>query len=214
MKLTQFWQQLMLRLALIGAVLAVCVMWRGLVAPVSAESTAFVRVIDASPGTGSVNVFVDGSQLLTNFQFASVSGYVPVQAGAHKIRVVKVVPTEPGRRRGCNCQDRLRQCRHTLYGSCALVQNPAASRWEELWQTITRSPVAWRRRVSITFRPISGRFNVTAGGETVITGLEYQQASNYLSVAPSSSYTFGVIPTPAGEYHNAGYGQSQTGNCD
>jgi hypothetical protein len=37
MKLTQFWHQLMLRLALIGAVLAMCVMWGGLVAPVSAE---------------------------------------------------------------------------------------------------------------------------------------------------------------------------------
>ena len=58
MKLTQFWQQLMLRLALIGAVLAVCVMWGGLVAPVSAETTALARIIHASHGTRSVNVFV------------------------------------------------------------------------------------------------------------------------------------------------------------
>ncbi len=58
MKLTQFWQQLMLRLALIGAVLAVCVMWGGLVAPVSAETTALARIIHASHGTRSVNVVV------------------------------------------------------------------------------------------------------------------------------------------------------------
>ncbi len=58
MKLTQFWQQLMLRLALRGAVLAVCVMWGGLVAPVSAETTALARIIHASHGTRSVNVFV------------------------------------------------------------------------------------------------------------------------------------------------------------
>ena len=58
MKLTQFWQQLMLRLALRGAVLAVCVMWGGLVAPVSAETTALVRIIHATHGTRSVNVFV------------------------------------------------------------------------------------------------------------------------------------------------------------
>ena len=58
MKLTQFWQQLMLRLALIGAVLAVCVMWGGLVAPASAETTALVHSIHASHGTRSVNVFV------------------------------------------------------------------------------------------------------------------------------------------------------------
>ncbi len=73
MKLTQFWQQLMLRLALIGAVLAVCVMWGGLVAPVSAESTALVRIIHASPGTRSVNVFVHGSKVSNNLQFASVT---------------------------------------------------------------------------------------------------------------------------------------------
>ena len=58
MKLTQFWQQLMLRLALISAVLAVCVMWGGVVAPVSAETTALVRIIHAKNGTRSVNVFV------------------------------------------------------------------------------------------------------------------------------------------------------------
>ena len=58
MKLTQFWQLLMLRLALIGAVLAVCVMWGGLVAPVSAETTAPVRIIHTSHGIRLVNVFV------------------------------------------------------------------------------------------------------------------------------------------------------------
>lgn len=61
MKLPQFWQQSMLRLALIGAVLALCFMWGGLVAPVSAESTALVRIIHASPRTGSVNFMVNGT---------------------------------------------------------------------------------------------------------------------------------------------------------
>ena len=61
MKLSQFWQQLMLRLALIGAVLALCFMWGGLVAPVSAASTALVRIIHASPRTGSVNFMVHGT---------------------------------------------------------------------------------------------------------------------------------------------------------
>jgi phage gp37-like protein len=57
-KLTQFWQQSMLRLALIGAVLAVYVMWGGVVAPVSAETTALVRIIHAKKSTRSANVFV------------------------------------------------------------------------------------------------------------------------------------------------------------
>jgi hypothetical protein len=73
MKLTQFWQQLMLRLALIGAVLAVCGMWGGLVAPVSAESTALVRTIHALHGTRSVNVFASGSKVANNLQVASLT---------------------------------------------------------------------------------------------------------------------------------------------
>jgi Domain of unknown function (DUF4397) len=48
-------------------------MWGGLVAPVSAESTALVRIIHASPGTGSVNIFVNGSKVSNNLQFASVT---------------------------------------------------------------------------------------------------------------------------------------------
>ncbi|HEV2653365.1 MAG TPA: choice-of-anchor D domain-containing protein, partial [Ktedonobacteraceae bacterium] len=50
MKLTQFWQQLMLRPALIGAVLAVCVMWGGLVAPVSAAALA-APVVSLNPAS-------------------------------------------------------------------------------------------------------------------------------------------------------------------
>ena len=73
MKLTQFWQQLMLRLALRGAILAACVMWGGLVAPVSAETTALARIIHASHGTGSVNVFVNGSKVANNLQGASMT---------------------------------------------------------------------------------------------------------------------------------------------
>src|SRR5262249_32235276 len=61
------------RLALRGAVLAVCVMWGGLVAPVSAETTALVRIIHASHGTRSVNVFVNGSKVANNLQVASVT---------------------------------------------------------------------------------------------------------------------------------------------
>ena len=58
MKLTQFWQQLMLRLALGGAILAACIMWGGLVAPVSAETTALAHVMHASHDIRSTNVFV------------------------------------------------------------------------------------------------------------------------------------------------------------
>src|SRR5512135_3366299 len=51
------------------------------------DSSAFVRVVHASPDAGTVDVFVDGSKLLSNFTFATVTGYVKVPAGAHNIQV-------------------------------------------------------------------------------------------------------------------------------
>ena len=53
----------------------------------SAWSKAFVRVVHASPAAGTVDVYVDGSKLLNDFTFGSVTGYVPVAAGSHRIQV-------------------------------------------------------------------------------------------------------------------------------
>ena len=40
----------------------------------SAWSKAFVRVVHASPAAGPVDVYVDGSKLLHDFTFGSVTG--------------------------------------------------------------------------------------------------------------------------------------------
>ncbi len=58
-----------------------------------AADMAYVRVVHASPGAGTVDVFVDGAALLPGFTFGTVTGYVPVPAGAHKIQVA---PTGKG----------------------------------------------------------------------------------------------------------------------
>ena len=52
----------------------------------SAWSKAFVRVVHASTAAGTVDVYVDGSKLLHDFTFGSVTGYVPVAAGSHRIK--------------------------------------------------------------------------------------------------------------------------------
>ena len=53
----------------------------------SLQNDAFVRVVHASPAAGTVDVYVDGAKLLSNFTFGSVTGYVMVPAGPHKIQV-------------------------------------------------------------------------------------------------------------------------------
>jgi hypothetical protein len=191
MKLTQFWQQLMFRLALIGGVLAVCVLWGGLVAPVSADGTAFVRVVHASPDAGAVDVFVDGSKLLTNFQFGSVTGYVPVQAGAHKIQVA---PTGQGAGAAVITQT-VSVNAGIPYTVAALGTKSSGFSLEAFADDNTVASGMAKVRV-YHLSPDAGPVNVAAGGKTVITGLAYQQASDYLSVAPSS-YTFNVTATQA-----------------
>ena len=51
---------------------------------------AHVRVIHASPDAPAVDVLVDGSKVLTNVPYKTVSDYLPVAAGMHQI---KVTPT-------------------------------------------------------------------------------------------------------------------------
>src|SRR6266478_6278689 len=60
------------------------------VLPASAQSSAFVRVIHASPDVGAADVFVDGARLLSSFQFGAVTNYVAVPAGPQKVQIALV----------------------------------------------------------------------------------------------------------------------------
>src|SRR6516162_8496294 len=57
---------------------------------VSAASPSYVRVIHASPFVGTADVFVDGTKLLSSFQFGAVTNYVAVPAGPHKVQIALV----------------------------------------------------------------------------------------------------------------------------
>lgn len=58
-------------------------------APASAADAAMVRVLHASPDAPAVDVYLDGSKVsaLTNVPFGVISGYLPVPAGAHNVKV-------------------------------------------------------------------------------------------------------------------------------
>src|SRR5881296_1985470 len=58
--------------------------------PAFAASPSFVRVIHASPFVGTADVFVDGSKLLSSFQFGAVTDYVAVPAGPHTVQIALV----------------------------------------------------------------------------------------------------------------------------
>lgn len=58
--------------------------------PAAAAAPAYVRVIHASPDIGIVDVFVDGKKILSDFQFATVTDYVPIASGAHKVQLALI----------------------------------------------------------------------------------------------------------------------------
>src|SRR5579883_3152374 len=53
----------------------------------SKADNAMVRVVHASPDAGTVDVYVDGTKLLSNFAFGTITNYVSVPAGSHEIKV-------------------------------------------------------------------------------------------------------------------------------
>ncbi len=58
--------------------------------PASAASPSFVRLVNASPDVGIVAVFVDGAKFLGNVQFATVTDYLQLPSGSHKVQAALI----------------------------------------------------------------------------------------------------------------------------
>jgi hypothetical protein len=150
------------------------------------KEKAFVRVVHASPAAGTVDVYVDGSKLLNDFTFGSVTGYVPVAAGSHRIQVAP-----DGKGSGAAVIDvTISLDGGTYYTAAALG---TASSGFSLKAFVDNN---WVRDDKAKVRvyhlsPDAGPVDVAVGGKTVIDELTYQHASRYLTVAPGS-YTFYV----------------------
>ncbi len=59
-------------------------------ASASAESPSFVRLANASPDVGTVDIFVDGKKFLSNAQYGSVTDYLQLPAGHHRVQVALI----------------------------------------------------------------------------------------------------------------------------
>jgi hypothetical protein len=74
----------LLALLAIGSALAVAV--AAFAPEASAADTSRVRVVHASPDAPAVDVYVDGSKVLTDVAYKGASDYLPVPAGAHNFK--------------------------------------------------------------------------------------------------------------------------------
>jgi Domain of unknown function (DUF4397) len=161
--------------------------------PVAAApaDTAFVRVVHASPAAGNVDVFVDGGKLLSNFAFGTVTGYVSVAAGPHRIQVAQT-----GKGIAASVIDQTVSVdAGAVYTVAAIGTDAKSFGLAAFSDNNLMDPSQAKVRV-YHLSPNAGPVNVAAGGNTVITALTYKNASDYLSVAPAA-YTFNVTATSA-----------------
>ncbi len=186
MKLKLFLALLVRTLSLTLGMLAFLALFSTQAPPASAESMALVRIIHASPDIGTADIFVDGTKLLSNFQFATVTDYVSLPTGSHKVQVA-LIGKGPGA--AIITQD-LSVSAGVAYTVAALGTKSTGF----LLKVFTDNDLISDNNAKVRFyhlAPDAGAVNVTANGKTIISGLSYEQVSDYFMLSPGSS-TFQV----------------------
>ena len=157
--------------------------------PTSAATPAFVRVVHASPDIGTADVFLDGTKLLSNFAFGTVTGYATIPPGPHKVQVALL-----GKGAGAAAITQTLSVQPGLaYTVVGLGTNATGFSLEVF---VENNQVATARAKVRLYHlsPGTGALNMSVNGSAVISGLAYEQASNYLIFRPGS-YTFDVTAT-------------------
>lgn len=175
------------RLVLLSGVLAICMFFAMQVFPAHADTWSFVRVVHASPDAGIVDVFMDGKKILSNFQFGTVTSYVPVTAGTHNIQVA-VIGTGV---EAAVLTQTISVDANIPYTVAALgTKATGLSLHVFADNNLITSNMAKVRVYHLS--PGAGSVEVKNGGNMLVNGLTYAKASNYVSV-PAGSYTFNVV---------------------
>lgn len=152
----------------------------------SAASPSYVRVIYASPFVGTADVFVDGTKLLSSFQFGAVTDYVAVPAGPHKVQIALV-----GKGIGASViSETLAVSPGVAYTVAATGATPSSLALQVFIDNNLLSPGTAKLRL-YQLSPDAGSVSMDTGGNSLLSGISYQSASNYLTIA-AGTYTVGV----------------------
>ncbi len=158
--------------------------------PVAAETPAFIRVVHASPDVGTVDVFMDGKKLLSSFQYASVSNYLPLPSGPHTIKIALIgkgigapvitqtLPVDTGK----------------AYTIAALGMQADKTLSLEVFED-DNTVAGNNAKVRIYhLSPSMGSVDVSENTHKVVGDIVYSHASDYISI-PAGMYTFNVAVT-------------------
>lgn len=156
------------------------------------SATAKVRVVHASPDAPAVDVFVNGDRVLTNVPFFTASDYLDLPAGSYR---VQVSPTgQPASAAVIDATATIEAGKAYTVAATGLVS--------AIKPTIIvddlRAPASGNAKVRVYhFSPDAPAVDIKpAGGDALIKGLAFPNASDYLEV-PAGSYDLQV--TPAGD---------------
>lgn len=151
-----------------------------------AASPSFVRIIHASPFVGTADVFVDGSKLLSSFPFGQVTGYATIPPGPHKVQIALL-----GEGIGASAlTETLAVSPGAAYTVAAIGTQASNLSLQVFVDNNTLSPGTAKFR-TYELSPDAGSVSVASGGQMLVSGISYQNASNYL-VIPAGAYTFDV----------------------
>src|SRR5260370_15595195 len=146
-------------------------------------------MLHASPDVGAANVFLDGSKILSNFQFGTVTDYATIPPGPHKVQIALI-----GKGIGASViTQNLSVNPGIAYTVAALGSSNADLSLIVFTDNNLLSTGMAKLRV-YHLSPDIGSVNVFEGSNMVISGLGYPEASNYLTLT-AGSYTFNVTAT-------------------
>src|SRR6266513_4164729 len=177
----------MRRLSLVLGVLALIVLFGIQAKPASAAtSPSFVRIIHASPFVGTADVFVDGSKLLGSFAFGAVTDYATVPPGPHKVQIALV-----GKGIGASALTETLTVNPGSAYTVAAIGTQATNLSLQVFVDNNVLATGTTKFRVYELSPDAGSMTVAAGGQTLVNGISYQNASNYV-VIPAGAYTFDV----------------------
>ncbi len=178
---------LLSRLSLVFGGLALLVLLGTQATRASAAATpAYIRVIHASPAVGTADVFVDGNLLLSSFAFGSVTDYVPLPAGPHKVQIALV-----GKGIGASVITQTLAVQPGLVYTAAAIGSQATGLSIEVFIDNNFIATGQAKTRIYNLSPDAGSFNVSANGNVLLSQVKYQQASAYMTLA-AGSYNFSL----------------------
>ena len=186
MKQVKFVVLVVCRLSLVSGACAFIFLFATQTRLASAASPSFVRIIHASPFVGTSDVFVDGSKLLSSFPFGQVTGYATIPPGPHKVQIALV-----GKGIGASALTETLSVSPGVAYTVAAIGTQASNLSLQVFvdNNFLSSGTAKLRVYELS--PDAGAVTVTAAGKTLLSGISYQNASDYL-VIPAGGYTFDV----------------------